>query len=274
MSVVKEIARGGNGFVYLCENENKMKWAIKITGNISIGEKIARILTLLDASNSKNTYIIYVFRLEEHSVGLAMHIAYYPSNLNTIIYSLVMPDDVRKIYYLHLLESLSYIHSRGVIHTDISSDNILCTDGKELRIGDLDSCVEFKEEKKSLQITKQCHRAPEICAAVAEGKDYSYGYAIDVWGLGCVFHQMLVKSKIFYKEFDKLSYKEECKQQLLHIEETHPTLFSKITVSADGKDLITRMLEMSPDKRITVKDAIAHPYLDPIREVYRGMCGK
>lgn len=98
-----------------------------------------------------------------------------------------------------LLSAVAYLHGRGVVHTDIKTDNILLTSGTELRgpshpqkvkLCDFGSAVYDKDWHPHLVGTMQ-YRPPE--AVLQAG----WTYPLDVWAVGCVLAELATGSKVF-----------------------------------------------------------------------------
>jgi mitogen-activated protein kinase 7 len=120
-------------------------------------------------------------------------------------------------------------------------------------------------------------------------------YEVDVWSLGCIFGEMLGRKVLFkgsnyvdqlHKIIEILGLPDDTSfwQKMASdsvIEYIHnlrsptgerlptepidfQTLFPHCPPS--GIDLLTRMLHLDPDKRITVEEALAHPYLEEFRD--------
>lgn len=90
------------------------------------------------------------------------------------------------IYFLQILIGLSNLHSKGVIHRDLKSANILMVAPDLAKIGDLGiSTVLQTKELAKTQIGTPLYLAPEIW------KKRSYNQKCDMWSLGILLYEMM-----------------------------------------------------------------------------------
>jgi serine/threonine protein kinase len=121
------------------------------------------------------------------------------------------------------------------------------------------------------------YRAPELLADCQ-----NYGKTVDVWALGCIFAEMLTRKPFFQgrdpthqlytivnvlgspSEEDIAFISHESAKKVIREMGNRPKMplrkhFPECTPSA--LDLLERMLVFNPEKRITVDEALNHPYL-------------
>ncbi|KAI0434658.1 kinase-like protein [Xylaria sp. FL1042] len=115
-----------------------------------------------------------------------------------------------KCYLLQLLQGLRYLHENKILHRDMKAANLLISNKGILQIADFglarhyDGNVpqagqgggEGKREYTSLVVTRW-YRPPELLLHLKR-----YTTAIDMWGVGCVFGEMLVGKPILAGESD------------------------------------------------------------------------
>eukprot|EP00284_Hemiselmis_tepida_P009805 CAMPEP_0174923108 /NCGR_PEP_ID=MMETSP1355-20121228/6361_1 /TAXON_ID=464990 /ORGANISM="Hemiselmis tepida, Strain CCMP443" /LENGTH=256 /DNA_ID=CAMNT_0016168763 /DNA_START=46 /DNA_END=816 /DNA_ORIENTATION=- len=100
-----------------------------------------------------------------------------------------------------VLSAVSYLHSRGIIHTDVKTDNILLTHGCDWRTAEAAGALRVKlvdfgsalwatEWHPNLVGTMQ-YRPPE--AVLQAG----WSFPLDTWGVGCVLCELAVGAKVF-----------------------------------------------------------------------------
>jgi serine/threonine-protein kinase BUR1 len=115
-----------------------------------------------------------------------------------------------KCYMLQLLEGLRYLHANRILHRDMKAANLLINNQGILQIADFGLARHYdgdtpqpgrgggeaKREYTSLVVTRW-YRPPELLMHLKK-----YTTAIDMWGVGCVFGEMLVGKPILAGESD------------------------------------------------------------------------
>lgn len=191
-----------------------------------------------------------------------------------------------------VLQGLSQIHENGIFHRDIKPENILlrksCDSGMVNGINNDESeCVKLGDFGLSRQISSlppytdyistRWYRAPEVLLRAPD-----YGTAVDVWAAGAMMAEMCTGVPLFpgKNDVDQLrkinrilgkskvsswKYGLQLAQQkgMLEIPQNESILSSKVQkCSRVLIDLIEKMLTYDPSKRITAKEALAHPFFN------------
>eukprot|EP01114_Cavostelium_apophysatum_P024052 TRINITY_DN9285_c1_g1_i1.p1 TRINITY_DN9285_c1_g1~~TRINITY_DN9285_c1_g1_i1.p1 ORF type:complete len:401 (+),score=116.65 TRINITY_DN9285_c1_g1_i1:189-1391(+) len=152
-----------------------------------------------------------------------------------------------------ILSAVAFLHSCGVVHRDLKPENLLFTsDGEdaEIKIADFgfaryigDGCIS-NEECGSL-----AYIAPEIVNSL------DYGKAVDMWSLGVILYIMLCGFPPFYDDdMDKMV----AQIKLAKYDFSGPW-WSK--VSDEAKDLVSNLLQVDPNKRLTAEGALSHTWI-------------
>ena len=91
-----------------------------------------------------------------------------------------------------IIEAIKKIHSKGIIHRDISPDNIFITDEKSIKIFDFGAAIlnDSKEGMEGEEIIKMGYSAPEQYR-----KKSQQGFYTDVYSAGAIMYHMLTGIK-------------------------------------------------------------------------------
>jgi mitogen-activated protein kinase 1/3 len=192
------------------------------------------------------------------------------------------PDHVCYFAY-QILRALKYIHSCNVLHRDLKPSNLLLNSTCDLKICDfgLARIADPNYNHAGLlteYVATRWYRAPEIML-----NSKAYTKAIDVWSVGCILAEMfggralfpgknylhqlvLILSVIGTPSPDELGCitNEKARQYVRSLPFQTRVPFETIFPDADprGLDLLSRLLTFNPTMRITVDDALAHPYFE------------
>ncbi|KAI7800317.1 putative serine/threonine-protein kinase NLK [Triplophysa rosa] len=211
------------------------------------------------------------------------------SDLHKIIVSpQPLSSDHVKVFLYQILRGLKYLHSAGILHRDIKPGNLLVNSNCVLKICDFGLArVEELDESRHMtqEVVTQYYRAPEILMGSRH-----YSNAIDIWSVGCIFAELLGRRILFQaqspiQQLDLITdllgtpsleaMRTACEGARAHIlrgPHKQPSLPVLYTLSSqathEAVHLLCRMLVFDPSKRISAKDALAHPYLDEGRLRY------
>ena len=204
------------------------------------------------------------------------------TDAHRIIYSRQpLLDEHVQFFIYQVLRGLKYIHSAGVLHRDLKPSNLLVDASCDLKICDF-GLARGVEEDDNANLTEyvvtRWYRAPEIMLACKH-----YTWAVDVWSTGCIMAEMLARKPLFAGDdyIQQLQLINEVvgsptDEQLRFIPSEKARRFMKglpqrplsslasrlpPNVNPAALDLLSRMLRFNPSERITVDEALAHPYV-------------
>ncbi|EGR33543.1 protein kinase domain protein [Ichthyophthirius multifiliis] len=145
-----------------------------------------------------------------------------------------------------MAKGLSFLHSQNIIHRDLKPENLLLAQNLELKIADFGTSRYFKEsELLKSSLGTITYIAPEIVL------DKGYDKSVDIWSLGCIFHEMfcLTPYPLFYGNSTQ-----EVIEQILQFKD-YKNLQEK---SVKGKigEIISLCLKKKPQDRIPLEKLI------------------
>ena len=146
-----------------------------------------------------------------------------------------------------LISCLEYIHILGVVHRDIKPENILLTKNKsKIKLVDFGLSNSYKYGTLlKTACGSPCYAPPEMISGV----DYKPLYS-DLWSCGVVLYCMLVGKLPFDDEDIKVLYK--------HIKSAN--FFIPKFLSSSAQDILKKILNPNPNKRIRIEDIKKHPF--------------
>ena len=149
--------------------------------------------------------------------------------------------------FRQLISVIEYLNELGISHRDIKPENILLDDEQEnIKLIDFGLSNYFSESKllKS-SCGSPCYASPEMLS----GMPY-LGITTDLWSSGIVLYSMLVGSL----PFDDQELYELYKQIKLG------KFYLPSTLSLEAIDLLKRILNVDPDKRISLEGIKNHQW--------------
>jgi serine/threonine-protein kinase len=84
--------------------------------------------------------------------------------------------------FLNLVNVVQHIHEHGVVHRDITPENIMITTGGQVKLIDFDA-AEFIGSTTGVRIYHGSYTAPEV-------KEGAVTYSSDVWSLGVILREL------------------------------------------------------------------------------------
>ncbi|KAL7577608.1 hypothetical protein ACA910_015128 [Epithemia clementina (nom. ined.)] len=189
-----------------------------------------------------------------------------------------------KTLLIHLLQAVNYVHEQHLIHRDIKLSNLLYTHEGLLKLADFGLSRPYADSLQSqltLPVASLWYRPPELLLGAT-----SYSTAIDLWGVGCIFGELLTGKPLMKgkDEMDQVDQILDClglpsKQlqsssffwelPLIRNQQVRPPPKSRRTIldslgnhiSRHGLNLVHGLLHFDPTLRWNAAKALECPYL-------------
>lgn len=150
-------------------------------------------------------------------------------------------------YFKQIINGINYLHQFNICHRDLKPENLLLDHHKNIKIADFGmAALEIKEKLLETSCGSPHYASPEIVA----GKNY-HGAPSDIWSCGIILFALLTG----HLPFDD----ENIRKLLLKVQSGKFIMPNDL--SWEAKDLITKMLQVNPNERISIKDILNHPLL-------------
>lgn len=163
------------------------------------------------------------------------------------------------ICFKELLIGVQYLHQMGVAHRDLKPENLLIDSQGHLKITDFGVSEVFHVAwEKSVHLSKGiCGSAPYIAPEVLSGKEYDAA-KMDIWACGVIYYAM----KFHGIPWALASLKDPNYCHYL----THRGIGAEplVRLSRGPQNLLRKMLEPEPDKRLTIEEALNDTWLKSI----------
>ena len=232
-----------------------------------------------------------------------------PSNLERMIISSYDYNKSNKkivpYIMLQIFKGLNYLHSVGIIHRNLKPSNILIDENCHAEICGFGNAI-YKNEYENISRGEQNdfigeklglnYQAPEVLASKKKCKE-DYDEKVDLWAVGCILAELITKESPFFTPlktgktrwiammngiFKKLGKpSKECIEDFASKEraknivkfKNFPKMDSKeLYHNCDDKnaiDLADKLLCINPKKRISIMEAIEHPFFDCVKDLIK-----
>lgn len=291
---LSKLGEGTYGIVYKAENTStKQIVAIKQIfiddDDEGVPSTAIREISLL--KELKHDNIIQLKETMYHNDNLYLVFDYFHNDLkkyfNKNKHSISMNEINHYLY--QILLAINYCHSQRIYHRDLKPQNILINEHtKQIKIADfgLSRTITIPNKTWTHEVITLWYRAPEILLGMKR-----YTHTADIWSIGCIFGEFCNHSTPLFRgdsEICQLMYifknlgtpnyfnsNDNCLLYLPYFK-NNASKFPKwrkkpiklMIPSLDnlGQDLIKRMLNLDPEKRISAKQCLRHPYFNTIKQ--------
>ncbi|KAG0744119.1 hypothetical protein G6F57_009802 [Rhizopus arrhizus] len=247
-----------------------------------------QIMRLVDHPNvcQLKSYFYNQVENKEDEVYLNLVMEYIPDTLYKATRQYAkskvnMPMLLVQLYMYQILRSLAYIHCLGICHRDIKPQNVLLNPITGVcKMCDFGSAkILVPGEPNVSYICSRYYRAPELIFGAT-----NYTLSIDIWSAGCVMAELILGQPFFPGDsgIDQLveiikilgtpDRTEIAAMNANYVEHRFPQIkrqsLSNIftTATPEAVDLLERMLQYHPQRRISPIEALCHPFFDAIRD--------
>lgn len=267
-------------------NRVALKKMPNVFQNLASCKRVFREIRMLSSFKHDNVLSLYDILQPPHPQlfqELYVLTELMQSDLHKIIVSpQPLTTDHVKVFVYQILRGLKYLHSANILHRDIKPGNLLVNSNCILKICDFGLARTWDaHEKQNMthEVVTQYYRAPELLMGARR-----YTGAIDVWSIGCIFAELLARRILFQAQGpieqltliidllgtpqpEEMRYAcEGARHHVLRSPYRPHNMYKLYTLSAqmseEAVNFLSLLLTFDPDKRVTVDQALKHPYLE------------
>ncbi|KAJ3855167.1 putative MAP kinase [Lentinula lateritia] len=224
------------------------------------------------------------------------------TDLHRVIRTQCLTDDHCKYFIYQTLRALKTIHGANIVHRDIKPANLLVNENCELKVCDfgfarsMSTCESFGKGSSrdgpgvmTEYVATRWYRAPENMLS-----NKTYTKAIDIWAVGCILAELLSGRPLFpgrdyvhqvdlvldilgspsgedFSTITSRRAREYVRSLPFRRRKDFRVLFPH--ASEDAIDFLSKTLTFHPKERMTVEEALEHPYVAPYHYPEDEPCG-
>lgn len=158
-------------------------------------------------------------------------------------------EDVARRYFQQLIVGLDYCHGQGIAHRDLKPQNLLLDSNDNIKIADF-GLANVQDANANTVLMTACGSPQYVAPEVLNESGYN-GHLADVWSCGIILYYLLSGQLPFDDRNQNALFAKIQRGQF-----RMPSAFSE-----EAKDLISKILVVDPQRRITIPEILKHTWL-------------
>lgn len=177
----------------------KIKLGSRTEAKDGINRTALREIKILQELSHPN--IIGLLDVFGHQSNVSLVFDFMDTDLEIIIRDrsvLFIPAHI-KSYIIMTLKGLKYLHNNWILHRDLKPNNLLIDRNGVLKLADFGLAKAYGSPNRNNthQVVTRWYRAPELLYGAR-----MYGTGIDIWAVGCILAELLLREAIFPGDTD------------------------------------------------------------------------
>ncbi|XP_069959168.1 serine/threonine-protein kinase SIK3 homolog isoform X2 [Cherax quadricarinatus] len=248
----KTIGKGNFAVVKLATHKvTQSKVAIKIIDKTKIdADNLRKILREIEILKKlRHPYIIRLYQVmeTERMIYLVTEYASCGELFDYVATHGKMREREARTKFMQIVAALRYCHKRGIVHRDLKAENLLLDKDLNIKLADFGFSNFYTPGEL---LSTWCGSPPYAAPELFEGKEYD-GPKADVWSLGVILYVLVCG----YLPFDAKTL--QTLRSLVVAGKFRIPYF----MSSDCDNLIRKMLQVDPEKRINIERIMQHRWI-------------
>ncbi|KEG08980.1 putative serine/threonine protein kinase [Trypanosoma grayi] len=246
----KKIGTGNFSIVRQATDQNGRMWAIKIIDKSQLRkenmeDQILREVAIMRSLRHNNIIELHDVLESSNHYYLVLELVAGGELFDKIVAAKRFDEPTARGYFHQMIAGMHYCHSKGFAHRDLKPENLLLDINGTLKVSDFGLSNLQQDYLLQTVCGTPNYAAPEVLME----RGYN-GLSADIWSCGVVLYVMLA-GRLPFEDTDMNTLLAKIGRGEYHM----------VRHASDAaKDLISRMLTVDPQQRITVEGIIAHPW--------------
>ncbi|KAG8347927.1 Protein kinase domain [Trypanosoma vivax] len=246
----KKLGSGNFSVVHLATDPEGRRWAAKIIDKArlrkeNMEDQMLREVAIMRSLKHRNIIDLHDVLESTNHYYLVMEFVSGGELFEKIVAAKRFNEPTARRYFQQLIAGVHHCHSKGFAHRDLKPENLLLDANGMLKISDFG----LGNRQQDVLLHTVCGTPNYVAPEVLVERGYN-GLSADIWSCGVILYVMLA---------GKLPFEDRnMKQLLFRIERGEYAMVRQVSDSA--RDLISRILVVDPEKRITLEGILSHPW--------------
>ncbi|KAF9167659.1 hypothetical protein BGX20_011532 [Mortierella sp. AD010] len=249
----KTLGKGSSGCVKLARHrKTNEQVAVKIISKASLANRAAvhrgieREIAIMKLINHPHVIRLYDVYETDKELFLVMEYVSGGELFEYLVNKGRLEETEALRFFQQIIVGLAFCHKRNICHRDLKPENLLLDDQRNVKIADFGMA---SLQKTGRLLETSCGSPHYASPEVVTGMKYD-GSSSDIWSCGIILYALLT---------GHLPFDDENIRQLLGKVKAGK-FYMPSDISADARDLITRMLTVDPKSRITMEGVMSHSW--------------
>lgn len=258
-ATVKKVIERSTGDSYAVKIINRRR-AIHAGGKGAM-DGVNRELDILRKLDHPNIVKLKSFYEDIENYYLVMELVPGGDLMDFVAANGAIGEDATQVITRQVLDGIAYVHRMGISHRDLKPDNILIMQDDPILVKITDFGLAKITDNATFMKTF-CGTLAYVAPEVITGKyDHSpdsqvnYSNLVDIWSLGCLVYVLLTSHLPFNGKTQTQMFAK------IKSGEYHESPLNSYKISAEGRDFLSRCLQVDPRNRLVAEEAMKHPWL-------------